>query len=346
MKKLLRAFGVVWGVVTLLFLLFSLLGDPAAALAGQRADEATLAAIRHDLGLDLPLWQQYLLYLNDLSPLGVAPADAATGEVPSAWGFLPISGNRWLGLKLPNLRRSFVSGQPVAQLYAQRIGATALLAGGSLLVAAVLGIGLGTLAGVHTGSKLDKALTLVSLLGISVPSFLAGVLLLWLFALGGAGQWALPPGGYVAQPTLFGNGSTWEWSRLVLPLITLGIRPLAILFQLTRDTVRDVMREDYIRTARAKGLPPAKVVLRHALRNALNPVVTSLTGWLASLLAGAFFVEYIFNWPGIGQLTLDALMQNDHPVLLGCTLATALVFVALSYLLDYVYAWLDPRVSP
>jgi peptide/nickel transport system permease protein len=339
----------VWGVVTVLFILFNWLGDPADALASQRANARDLEATRERLGLNRPLWQQYLLYLNRLSPVGVAATDSGTaaGVYPSlaqGWGVLPVGDNRWLALKLPSLGNSYFTGLPVAGSYFGRLPATALLAVAALLLASLVGIGLGAWCGGRLGTWPDQLLSAVAYVGVSAPSFLVAVLLLWLLALEGGSVTGLPVGGYVVQPHYLDTGYSWHWAALVLPALTLGLRPLAVLFQLSRDAMAHTLREDHLRTARAKGLSPRAVVFRHALRNALNPVVTALSGWLAALLGGAFFVEYIFDWPGVGKLAIDALLQNDYPVLQGCCIATAAVFVLLNIAVDVLQAALDPRI--
>jgi peptide/nickel transport system permease protein len=340
LRRLALATAVLLGVVTLLFGIFSLLGDPARDLAGQRTDPETLAAIRAQFRLDQPLHQRYLAYLHDLSPIGLVDA----GTEPSAWRIVPLAGNTWLALKAPSLGVSFQRQESVAALYASRLPGTVLLAGASLLVALGLGLGLGVAAALRRGSWLDATLGLVSLVGISMPSFFAAVVAIWLFAIQWGDWTGLPLTGYVRREAVLGDGWLWQWSALVLPAATLGLRPLAVFFQLMRDSLSDVLAQDYIRTARAKGLGPSAIVWRHALRPALNPVLTSATGWLASLLAGAFFVEYLFDWPGVGKLTLDALQQNDYPLLLGCCLLTAALFVVIHLLTDLLYAALDPRV--
>jgi peptide/nickel transport system permease protein len=339
--RLLRALGILWGVVTLLFVVFGLLADPAQQLAGQRADVATLTSIRAELGLDKPRWQQYLLYLNDLSPLGWLPA---TLQPEVAHLPLYTAADGALALKTPWLHRSFQTGEPVLTRFARRLPGTLLLAMVSLAIAAALGIGLGVWAGTRPGSALDKGLSLVAFLGVSAPSFFMAIVFIWLFVVVWGSWTGLASSGFVREPAVFHLGYTWHWRHLLLPALTLSIRPLAIVFQITRDSMIDTLRQDYIRTARAKGLPQWRILRDHALRNSLNPVVTSLTGWLAALLAGTFFVEYIFHWQGIGKLTIDALQASDFPLLLGSCLCTATLFVLVNVLTDLIYVWLDPRV--
>ena len=180
-------------------------------------------------------------------------------------------------------------------------------------------------------------------LGVSVPSFFAGILIAWFFGYVLADITGLSMFGSLYEIDPY-KGKMLALQNLILPAIALGIRPLAIITQLTRSSMLDVLSQDYIRTATAKGLAPKTVIIKHALRNALNPVLTSVSGWLASLLAGAFFIEYIFNWHGIGKLTVDALLTADFPVVMGSVLFIALIFVIVNTLADILYGVLDPRV--
>jgi len=327
---------VLWGVLSLLFGLFQLLGDPARSMAGQRTDAETLAAIRVEMGLDQPLAVQYLAYWNRLLPVGY---------VTDATGYqLFAIGAGHLALKAPNLGRSFYNKRSVAALYLERLPATAMLGLGSLALAVLIGVGLGSYAAQRVGTWQDNLVAFLSMMGMSAPSFVVAVVLVFVLAIVGFSVTGLPVAGYVWQPDYQGNGAYWSGRYLVLPLVTLAIRPTAILFQLTRDSLLNVEREAYVRTAQAKGLPSWRVFRRHRLPNALNPVITAISGWFASLLAGTFFVEYIFDWPGIGQLTLNALFQNDFPVLLGSATATAVLFLCVNALTDGVQAAVDPRI--
>lgn len=341
-KKLLNSLGIIWGIVTLLFLIFYALGDPTGYLVEEKADEATREAVRKRYGLDQPIGIQYALYLNRLSPVGwVAASESSKGTLP----LLAFAAGS-VALKAPALGISFRSNEPVAELVASHLEGTALLALAAMCVAVCLGIPAGAMAAVNKDKWPDKAILTSSVLGISAPSFFVGVCVMWLFAIRLHPYTGLPSSGYLFQENIFEPGRTLEFSRIVLPAIALGIRPLAVIVQLMRSSMLDVMQSDFVRTARAKGLGKSRVIVRHALRNALNPVVSSVTSWLASLLAGAFFIEYIFNWPGIGQLTISALERRDLPVILGCALTVGMLFTLINALTDFLYQWLDPRVRP
>ncbi|MDX2246795.1 MAG: ABC transporter permease [Bacteroidia bacterium] len=325
LQRLLQGFLVIWGIVTLLFVIFYTLGDPAEYLVGDQADEATKTAIREKYGLDRPLPVQYVRYLNDLSPLGIND-----------------EGN--FAVKFPNPGRSYQTNASVGEMIVSRMEGTLILAGVSIVFAAILGIFLGIIAALKYNTVWDHAILSGSVLGISAPSFFVGVLIAWLFAVKLRAFTGLNVSGHFFEENIFSPGRTIIFKNLILPAIALGIRPLAVFIQLTRSSMLEVLATDYIRTAKAKGLSPRSVLFRHALRNALNPVMTSITGWLASLLAGAFFIEYIFDWQGIGKLTIDALNTNDFPVILGCAMTIGIIFVAASILTDILYAVLDPRV--
>ena len=337
LRRLIQSVGIIWGIVTLLFFIFYALGDPTAYIVGDQADEATKEAIRKKYELDKPLYVQYLNYLNDLSPLGAVDSSYSGA-------YLPLISESF-AFKWPNLGRSLQSRQPVGELLSNRILGTAILALAALSFAALLGIVLGILAALRHQTWVDRFILSTSVLGISAPSFFIGVLVAWIFAVEFREFTGLNVTGYIWEPYIFDSGHQLVLKNLFLPALALGIRPLAVFIQLTRSSMIEVLGSDYIRTARAKGLSDVQVIVKHALRNALNPVLTAVTGWLASLLAGAFFIEYIFNWKGIGKLMIDALNTNDFPVILGCALTIGIFFVVINILTDVLYRVLDPRVQ-
>jgi ABC-type dipeptide/oligopeptide/nickel transport system permease component len=329
LRRLGQGLLVLVGVACTVFFLFNVLpGDPAALLAGQRSDVATRAAIAADLGLDQPLPTRLLGYLNDASPLGVHP----------------LGHQRALVLKWPYLRRSFQSNQDVLSILLDRFPGTLWLAVAAMALAAVGGVGLGVAAALRPQSWLDRTLVTTSVLGISVPSFVAAILIAVSFGFYWSHWTGLSLTGQLYETDPFTAQRHLVLRNLLLPAVALGVRPLAIIMQLTRSSMLDVLSQDYIRTARAKGLSPGRTVWRHALRNALNPVVTAVSGWLASLMAGAFFIEYIFNWKGLGTTTLRAVENLDFPVVMGATLFVAAIFVLVNISVDMLYALLDPRV--
>jgi peptide/nickel transport system permease protein len=248
-----------------------------------------------------------------------------------------------VGLKIPYLRRSYQSKRDVTSLLADALAGTILLAMAAMLLAIIIGIPLGIIAAVNRNTWIDRSAILASIAGISAPSFFMGIVIAYLFGFVLHDITGLSMTGSLYELTPF-DGNRLTLQNLILPAITLGIRPLAIITQLTRSSMLDVLSQDFIRTARAKGLKEKAVIFRHALPNALNPVITAITGWFAELLAGAFFVEFIFGWKGIGKMTVDALEKLDYPVLMGSILMTATIFVVVNMLADILYAWIDPRI--
>ncbi|MEO0583454.1 MAG: ABC transporter permease [Bacteroidota bacterium] len=342
LKRIIQGVLVLWGIVSILFLIFYTFGDPVDYLVEDNVDADTKAAIRAKYGLDQSIWMQYGTYIHQLLPIGGVPM-ADQREVPHLGIF---STDKYIyGLKAPNLGRSYQSNTPVAKLIGQRIEGTLILAGTAITFAAFLGIFLGVIAAIDRDSWRGQTILSLSVLGISAPSFFVGVLVAWIFAVKGQSWTGLSVTGFIFEPEIFGEGRQVVWGNLILPALALGIRPLAVIIQLTRSAMLEALSSGYVQTAKAKGLSRFKVVTQHALRNALNPVITSLTSWLASLLAGAFFIEYIFNWQGIGKLTIDALNQNDFPIIIGCALFIGLVFVVVNIVTDFLYALLDPRVK-
>ncbi len=331
---------VMAGVVTVVFFLFQGLGDPARLVTGQSGDAKTLDNIRKELALDKPLFFQYFLYLNDVSPFCIHHKNTIIekGFRGVFWG-----GNWKMGIKIPYLRRSYQSKRSVSEILADALPGTILLAVLSMFFATAVGIILGVLSAIKKDSWVDHAAFISSVAGISAPSFFMGILIAWFFGFVLHDYTGLYMTGSMKDSTAF-SGDQFMPRNMVLPALTLGIRPLAIIVQLTRSSLLETLSMDFIRTARSKGLSNTAVLLRHALPNALNPVITSITGWFAELLAGAFFVEYIFGWQGLGKTTVDALEKLDYPVVMGSLLCTALIFVLINILSDLLYTKLDPRV--
>jgi ABC-type dipeptide/oligopeptide/nickel transport system permease component len=230
-----------------------------------------------------------------------------------------------------DLGRSIASQRPVFETIMERLPATALLATTSIVIATLLGILVGVVAAWKPNSWIDSSLMSVSLLGISLPAFVVGLLLVLLF--GVVLEW-FPISGYIDRGIEY----------LVLPMVTLAIRPLAIIARVTRSSMLEVLGQDYVRTARAKGLSTSAVFVKHALRNALNPVLTTVSAWFAGLLAGTYFIEFIFNWPGIGLAAFNAIEKLDYPMIQGTVLFTAVIFVTVNTVADILYGYIDPKV--
>ncbi|KWV30713.1 MULTISPECIES: ABC transporter permease [Micromonospora] len=306
LRRLLQSVVVLLGVTLVVFLLLQLVpGDPVRVSLGTRFDQQTYDALRERSGLDRPLVVQYLSYVGH----------ALTGD---------------LGV-------SFRSGQPVTTIVLERLPATGSLAVTAVLLALLVAFPLGVLSAVRSGSFVDHAARVFSQFGVSVPDFWTGIMGILLFA--GVLGW-LPPSGYVA---LTDDPAGWA-SHVALPAAAVGLVTASILTRFIRSSVLEVLAEDYVRTAEAKGLRRRVVVVRHVLRNALIPVVTVVGVQLASLVGGVIVIEVLFAWPGIGRLTYDAVQARDYPVLQGAVLFVATLFLLTNLLVDVLYARLDPRI--
>jgi len=332
---------VMLGVVVIVFFLFQGFGDPARLILGQRADAGTLHNIRKDLYLDQPKWKQFIYYLNDVSPISVYKEEELAEKNIHGIG---VGGKTKLVLKFPYLRRSYQTRRPVWSMLMEALPGTIILAFLAMFIATLSGISLGILAAIKKDSWMDTTAILTSVLGISAPSFFMSIVIAYIFGFVLNHYTGLQMTGSLFDTDPF-EGRQWQLKNAILPAITLGIRPMAIIAQLTRGSMLDILNQDYIRTAYAKGLSQKQVIWRHALRNALNPVITAITGWFAELLAGAFFVEYIFGWKGIGKITVDALAKLDFPVVMGSVLVTSFFFISINILADWLYRVVDPRVK-
>ena len=342
LNKVCYAVIVMFGVILLVFLLFQTLGDPARLLVGQSGDKKTLENIRKEMRLDKPTWQQFLFYLNDVSPISFHTTEEIKQK--DLRGFFTGKNNK-IGIKVPYLGKSYQTKKPALAVLADALSGTIILALTAMLFAVVIGVALGTLAAVKKNTWIDNAAVLSSVAGISAPSFFVAIIVAYVFGIVLHQYTGLSITGSLYVLDEVTGEKYMVIKNLILPAFTLGIRPLAIITQLTRSSMLDVLNQDFIRTAYAKGLTKTNVILKHALPNALNPVITAVTGWFAELLAGAFFIEYIFGWKGVGKLTVDALEKLDYPIVMGAVLISALFFVVINMLADLLYKAIDPRIK-
>lgn len=298
-KRLLLVVPVIWAVVTLVFFLIHLVpGDPARLLAGENATEQQVQAVRTDLGLDKPLLAQY--------------------------------GDYWRGLALGDWGENPVTKQKVFTRIASRYPATIKLALAAMLLAIAISLPLGVTAATHHGTVIDAAATFIALLGISLPSFALGPLLILVFSV----ELGITP--------VVGSG---RLAALVLPAVTLAVALSAILTRIIRSSVLEELGEDYVRTARAKGLPERIVIYKHVLKNGLIPVVTVIGLQFGVLLAGAIITERVFSWPGVGSLLVDSIAERDYKLTQGCILAISITYVGVNTATDIFYRFLDPRIK-
>ena len=297
---------VVWLVVSLVFLLIHLVpGDPIQQMLGEGASPADISSLRHQYGLDQPLGAQYLHY--------------------------------WGGVLRGDLGSSIRLHDSVAHLVTQRYPYTLGLALAALVMALLLALPAGILAAVRRGRPLDQALSVVSLFGLSVPGLALGPVLILVFSIGLG--W-LP----VSGANSGGAGAAIEWPYLILPSVAMGASLAAILTRMIRTAMLEELGQDYIRTARAKGLSELAVVCRHALPNALVPIVTVVGLQFGALLAGAIVTEKIFSWPGLGRLVVDSISNRDYALVQGCLLSIGLTYVLVNLLTDLAYRWANPRM--
>jgi peptide/nickel transport system permease protein len=349
-KKFFNGVLVLAGVITVIFFLFNIIpADPAKMMMGQQANEKTLAAIRKELGTDKPLSTQFLIYINDLSPISFHSKnkESATFFSTEKYGSSTIilsTKNKEIHLKLPYLRKSYQTNKKVSSIIAETLPATFLLAFAAMGFATSLGIIFGIFAALQKDTFYDRLLLFLASLGMSGPSFFVAIIFAWLFAFVLGDYTGLNLSGSILELDDFGEGVQLQFKNLILPAFTLGIRPLAVITQLMRNSLLDVLSQDYIRTAKAKGLNNYQIIVNHALKNSLAPIVTAVSGWFASLMAGAVFIEFVFGWKGIGKEMLEALDNFDLPVVMGAVLVVSTIFVFINALVDIIYGMLDPRV--
>jgi peptide/nickel transport system permease protein len=345
-KKLGYGVLVLAGVVVVVFFIFQAFGDPARMVLGQTGDKKKMDNNRKELYLDQPKWKQFIFYLNDISPIAIHTRKEIKDK--DLHGFFIGASNPvsyCFAIKIPYLRRSYQTKKPVTEVLMEALPGTIMLATAAMFFAIIIGILLGVLAAVKQNTWLDTSSVFASVVGISAPSFFMAIVIAYLFGLVLHDYTGLSLTGSWFNIDQITGKRYLTLQNLILPALTLGIRPLSIITQLTRSSMLDTLNQDYIRTAYAKGLSKSSVVFHHALQNAINPVLTAITGWFAELLAGAFFVEYIFGWKGIGKITVDALEKLDYPVVMGSVLFAATIFVLMNIFADILYGIIDPRVK-
>ena len=307
LRRVLLAVPVCLGISILVFLLIHLVpGDPARVMLGLQANEQTVAKIHEELGLDRPLPVQYLDWI---------------------WHLLR-----------GDLGESYLTGEPVARAVLGRMPATLTLTVAAFVASLLIAIPIGIISGTRPYSRADYGAMVFAQLGVAIPEFWLGIMLILIFSL--YLGW-VPPSGYVS---LMDDPVSWL-KHLVLPAVTVGVVNAAVLSRFLRSSILEVMHQDYIRTARAKGLIEQRVITLHALRNALIPTVTVIGLQFAFMLGGVVVVEVIFAWPGVGRLALDAIYRRDYPMVQGAVLAVALTFVLINLIVDVLYAYLDPRIK-
>jgi ABC-type dipeptide/oligopeptide/nickel transport system permease component len=338
-KKLVYGLVVILGVMLIVFLIFHTLpGDPVEDIMGKHPSAEDRALLNREFGFDKPLYVQFFMYCNDFSPISVHENTEENQKKYQYLTSVSIGGNV-LAIKYPYLRRT-INNRKVSDLLLENLEGTLWLSAVAMCIATVFGIGLGLTAALRKDSLTDRIIVAFSVIWFSTPSFVMAILIATIFGYYLSDITGLDVKGY------FIDSETKKIivKNLILPSITLSLRPLAIIIQLTRNSMLEVLSQDYIRTARAKGLPKWMIVGKHALRNAMNPVITAVSGWFAALMTGAFFIEHLFVLKGLGFVTISAVYSKDFPIVMAATIIIAAIFVFINILVDIFYALTDPRI--
>ena len=341
----------LFGVVTVIFFLFQVLpGDPARMMMDQNEDQEQLKIINQKYGFNEPVIKQYLYYLNDLSIISIHSKNFnkinfLSNEKYSFITLLDLK-NSTLVLKAPYLRESYQRrGVKVSSIILNTFPNTVVLAISSILIATLLGLLFGIISAFYKETFIDNSIQIFSTIGMSMPSFLSSIIFAWIFGFVLSDYTNLNMTGSLFELDDFGNNYSLKLKNLILPSIVLGIRPIAVISMMMRNSLIDTLKKNYVITAYAKGLSKTKVILNHCIKNSLNPVITALSGWFASLLAGSVFVEYIFGWNGLGREIVNSLNMLDVPVIIGSVIVISFSFIMINIFVDYLYKVLDPRIT-
>ena len=351
MKKIFDISITLFGVVTIIFFLFNVLpGDPAQMMLGQNENSEQLNILKKKYGFDKPVFKQYLYYLNDLSIVSIHSKDPVNLSYlkEGKYSYLDLieTKKNKIVLKTPYLRDSYQkNGLTVSEIIKNTLPNTVVLAVSAISIAIIFGLLLGIFSALNKNTWIDYSIQIFSTLGMSIPSFFSAIIFAWLFGYVLSDLTGLNMTGSLYELDNFGEKMSLQLKNLILPSIVLGIRPIAVISQMMRNSLLKVLTKNYITTAYAKGLSKFDVIKNHAIKNSLNPVVTALSGWFASMLAGSVFVEYIFGWNGLGKEIVDALNKLDVPVLIGSVLTISIIFIMINIFVDIIYTWLDPRTK-
>lgn len=331
----------ILGVATIAFFLLNVLpADPVALQAGNHADARQIELIKSRMELDKPLVERYLMFINDLSILSVT----SNQEKLAAWNIMAKSelGVYTLVLKWPYLGKSYAQNRDVGGILAEALPESMVLVLTAILLAGVIGIPTGVFAARSPGGKFDVVLQLFTSAGLAVPAFVAAIIIAWIFGYLLHEWFGLDVTGSLFAYDFYAGRETLRIENLILPTLALAIRPLCVAAQLTRNSMKDVLEKNYIRTAKAFGIPNRIILFKHGLINAINPVLSMLAAWIAALLAGSVFVEFVFGWKGLGSVMLNAIESQDFPVIIGLLLATSVTYV----LADVILKWIMPIFDP
>ena len=351
LNKLFNMLITLFGVVSIVFFLFNILpGDPAQMMLGQNENSEQLKIIKQKYGFDKPILVQYFYYLNDLSPISIHSKDENNISfiTEKKYNYIILSEfkkNKFI-LKLPYLRESYQkNGVLVSEIIKNTLPNTVILAFSSIIIAIFLGLFFGIFSALYKNTWVDYFIQIFSTIGMSIPSFFSAIIFAWIFGYLLNEYTGLNMTGSLYVLDDFGENLTVNYSNLILPSIVLGIRPVAVISQMMRNSLLKELSKNYIITAYSKGLSKYRVIRNHAFKNSLNPVITALSGWFASMLAGSVFVEYIFGWNGLGKEIVDSLNTLDIPVLIGAVITIAFIFILINIFVDITYSILDPKIN-
>lgn len=351
LNKLFNMLITLFGVVSIVFFLFNILpGDPAQMMLGQNENSEQLKIIKQKYGFDKPILVQYFYYLNDLSPISIHSKDENNISfiTEKKYNYILVSEfkkNKFV-IKLPYLRESYQkNGVLVSEIIKNTLPNTVILAFSSIIIAIFLGLFFGIFSALYKNTWVDYFIQIFSTIGMSIPSFFSAIIFAWIFGYLLNEYTGLNMTGSLYELDDFGENLTVQYSNLILPSIVLGIRPVAVISQMMRNSLLKELSKNYIITAYSKGLSKYKVIRNHAFKNSLNPVITALSGWFASMLAGSVFVEYIFGWNGLGKEIVDSLNTLDIPVLIGAVITIAFIFILINIFVDIIYSILDPKIN-
>ena len=351
LNKLFNMLITLFGVVSIVFFLFNILpGDPAQMMLGQNENSEQLNIIKQKYGFDKPILIQYFYYLNDLSPISIHSKEENNISfiTEKKYDYILVrefKKNKFV-IKLPYLRESYQkNGVLVSEIIKNTLPNTVILAFSSIIIAIFLGLFFGIFSALYKNTWVDYFIQIFSTIGMSIPSFFSAIIFAWIFGYLLNEYTGLNMTGSLYELDDFGENLTVKYSNLILPSIVLGIRPVAVISQMMRNSLLKELSKNYIITAYSKGLSKYKVIRNHAFKNSLNPVITALSGWFASMLAGSVFVEYIFGWNGLGKEIVDSLNTLDIPVLIGAVITIAFIFILINIFVDIIYSILDPKIN-
>ena len=331
------------GIAIIVFLLFNVLpSDPAKLLGGKHADDSQIQMIRTELGLNDALPVRFIHFLNDLSFISFKKTEVEHHW--NEWFSIPVGESSAIVMKWPYLGKSYANRTLVSKVILDALPESIALVLASIFLAALIGIPIGVFASQNPNGILDVGLRVVTSFGLAVPSFVAAIVIAWVFGYLLNDVLGLPITGSLFKYDINKGMEVLQLQNLILPALALSIRPMCVTGQLMRNNMVDVMQKDYIRTARSKGLSERTILFKHALRNDINPVLSAMGAWIAALMTGSIFIEFVFGWKGLGNVLLNAIDYQDFPVIIGLTLVVSTTFILINWILKLIMPLFDPTL--